>query len=98
VIAGDRDALARWGNPLQVVSGISRAALCAAAGHHLVCADFAAIESRVLAWWAGEMWKLEAYRQFDMTGNKLIEVYRVVAARMLKKSIEAINTADRQKG
>ena len=46
VIAGDRDALARWGNPLQVVSAISRAVLCAAPGQHLVCADFAAIESR----------------------------------------------------
>jgi hypothetical protein len=50
VIAGDRDVLARWGNPLQVVSAISRAVLCAAPGQHLVCADFAAIESRVLAW------------------------------------------------
>ncbi len=98
VIVGDRDTLARWGNPLQVVSGISRAALCAAPGQHLVCADFAAIESRVLAWLAGETWKLDAYRQFDTTGNKLIEVYRIVAARMLNKSIEAISTADRQKG
>ena len=98
VIAGDRDALARWGNPLQVVSAISRAALCAAPGQHLVCADFAAIELRVLAWLAGETWKLDAYRQFDKTGNKNIEVYRIVAARMLNKSIEAISTADRQKG
>ena len=98
VIAGDRDALARWGNPLQVVSAISRAVLCAAPGQHFVCADFAAIESRVLAWLAGETWKLDAYRQFDRTGNKSIEVYRIVAARMLNKSIEAISTADRQKG
>ena len=98
VIVGDRDTLARWGNPLQVVSAISRGALCAAPGHHLVCADFAAIESRVLAWLAGETWKLDAYRQFDRTGNKSIEVYRIVAARMLNKSIELISTADRQKG
>jgi DNA polymerase len=98
VIAGNRNELARWGNPLQVVSGISRAALCAAAGHHLVCVDFAAIESRVLAWLAGETWKLDAYRQFDKTGDKNIEVYRIVAARMLNKSIEAISAADRQKG
>ena len=99
VIAGDRAALARWGNPLQVVSAISRAALCHASGQHLVCTDFAIeLRLRLLAWLAGEMWKLEAYRQFDTTGNKLIEVYRVVAARMLNKSIEAISMADRQKG
>ena len=98
VIAGDRNELARWGNSLEVVSAISRAVLCAPPGQHLVCADFAAIESRVLAWLAGEVWKIDGYRQFDTTGNKLIEVYRVVAARMLNKSIETISTADRQKG
>ena len=98
VIAGDRNELTRWGNPLQVVSGISRAALCAAPGQHLICVDFAAIESRVLAWVAGETWKLKAYRKFDQTGDKTIEVYRIVAARMLNKNIEQITTADRQKG
>ena len=98
VIAGNRDILARWGNPLQVVSAISRAVLCAAPGQHLVCADFAAIESRVLAWLAGETWKLDAYREFDRTGNKSIEVYRIIAARMLNKSIETISMVDRQKG
>ena len=98
VVAGNRDELAHWGNPLQVVSSISRAALCTPAGRHLVCADFAAIELRVLAWLAGEKWKIDAYRQFDTTGDKFVEVYRIVAARMLNKSIEAIDSADRQKG
>ena len=44
LIAGDRAELARCGNPLKVVSGISRAALCAAPGHVLICADFSSIE------------------------------------------------------
>ena len=39
VIAGDRAELARWGNPLKVVSEISRAALCADPGHILICVD-----------------------------------------------------------
>src|SRR5262249_19000520 len=40
----------------------------------------------------------EAYRKFDKTGDKTIEVYRIVAARTLNKSVDAISTADRQKG
>src|SRR6185436_7108069 len=63
-----------------------------------VCADIANVESRGLAWLVGETWKLDAYREFDRTGNKSIEVYRILAARMLNKSIELISTADRQKG
>lgn len=98
VIAGDRATLARWGNPLQVVSAISRAALCATSGQHLICVDFAAIESRVEAWLAHEQWKISAYLEFDRTGDKTLEVYRVIAARMLNKNIATITTADRQKG
>jgi hypothetical protein len=67
LLAGDRAALDRFGSPLGVVAQLSRAALCAAPGHVLVCADFSAIESKILAWFAGEFWKLESYRRFDAT-------------------------------
>src|SRR5215831_13981779 len=46
LLAGNRVELARWGNPLEVVSELSRTALSAAPGHTLICADFGAIESR----------------------------------------------------
>jgi DNA polymerase len=98
LIAGDRAELARYGNPLEVAAQLSRAALCARPGHVLVCADFGAIESRVLAWFAGEEWKLDAYRRYDATGDKTIEPYRVIAARMLYKDAAAIGTVERQQG
>jgi DNA polymerase len=98
LIAGNRAELARWGNPLQVVSELSRAALCARMGCTLICADLSAIESRVLAWFAGETWKLDAYRQYDATGDVSLEPYRVIAAQMLRKDSATITAAERQQG
>jgi len=100
VIAGDRPELAHFGNPLKVVSGISRAAPCAAPGNVLICADFSSIESRVTAWFAGETWKLENFRRFDAAGDKNLDLYRVLAHRMLKKNnpVSEITAAERQLG
>src|SRR5215813_6427369 len=86
LITGDRAKLTRWGNPLKVISGISRAALCAAPGHTLIAADFGAIESRITAWLAQETWKLETFARFDATGDKELDPYRITAHRMLRKS------------
>jgi DNA polymerase len=98
VTAGGRAGLARYGNPLAVAAELSRAALRARPGHVLVCADFGAIESRVLAWFAGETWKLDAYRHYDATGDKSREPYRVIAGRMLNKDAGGIIKAERQQG
>jgi DNA polymerase bacteriophage-type len=98
VIAGDRTELARWGVPVAVAAELSRGALCAKLDHVLGCGDLGAIESRILAWVAGEVWKLEAYRQYDATGDKTIEPYRVIAARMLHKDARDIVKSERQQG
>jgi DNA polymerase len=98
LIAGDHAELARFGNPLGVTAELARAALCAKPGHVLICADFGAIESRVLAWLAGESWKLDAYQQFDTTGDTTLEPYRVIAAHMLRKDVSVIASAERQLG
>ena len=98
VRSGDRDRLREFGKPLTVLGDIARAVICAGPGNMLVAADFAAIESRVLSWLAGEEWKLEAYREYDRTGDKAIEPYRIVAAQMLHKPAREINSAERQQG
>jgi DNA polymerase len=98
LIAGNHAELARWGNPLAVAAELSRAALCAKPEHILMCADFGAIESRMLAWLAEETWKLNVYRQYDATGDKSREPYRVIAAQMLHKNSADLVTTERQLG
>ena len=97
--AGDRSGIAEYGNPLSLLGDISRASLCARPGTELKSGDFSAVESVVLAGLAGEQWKLTAYREFQRTGDKSIEPYRVIARKMLHKAVNAeINSVERQLG
>jgi DNA polymerase len=98
LIAGDYTELARWGNPLAVAAELSRAALCAKPGHILICVDLGAIESRIPAWFAGEEWKLAAFREYDRTGDERLHPYRQTGARMLQKDVLAISKPERQLG
>jgi len=100
ITGGNRDALARFGNPLTLMGELSRAALCAKDGYEFISGDYGSIESRCLSWEAGEQWKLDAYATFDRTGDKDHEPYRIVAHRMLRltTSVSAITKAQRQVG
>jgi DNA polymerase len=100
LIAGDIAELARFGNPLDVAAQLSRAALRAKAGHTFICIDFNAVESRVNSWISQESWKLDHFRGFDATGDKELDLYRVLAHRMLRKNspVSAISAVERQLG
>jgi DNA polymerase len=83
VATGDYDRVRKlYPKPLAVIGDISRSLICAAPGHMLIGADFSSIESRVLAWIAGENWKLDAYRRYDATQNPRDEPYAATACQI----------------
>jgi DNA polymerase len=50
----------------------------------LIGADFSSIESRVLAWVAGETWKLDSYRRFDASQDPRDEPYCITACKIFR--------------
>jgi DNA polymerase len=96
VATGDYAHVAKlYPKPLAVIGDISRPLICAAPGHVLVGADFSAIESRVLAWAADEMWKVECYRHFDATQDPKDEPYCTTACKLLRVPEGSITPADK---
>lgn len=83
---------------LSIISNVVRNVIVAKPGHVLIGADFSAIESRVLAWLAGERWKLQNYRDFDRTGDPKLEPYCVTATRMLHREVTPADEIGRQHG
>jgi DNA polymerase len=84
VKARNADAL-RWifGSVPDTLSQLIRTALVASPGHVLVDADFSAIEARVLAWLAGENWRLEVFRTHG-------KIYEASASQMFGVPMEKI--------
>lgn len=84
------------GTALDVLANMMRSFIIAAPGHELVMADFSNIEGRVLAWLAGEEWKLDAFRAYDEGRGP--DLYVVTAAKTLGLTNEEIDDFRRQIG
>ncbi len=82
-----------YGNVPDTLSQIIRTAFAAPDGKMLLVADFSAIEARVIAWLAGEQWRLDVF-------NTHGKIYEASASQMFGVPIEQIGKGSdlRQKG
>lgn len=82
-----------YGNVPGTLSELIRTALVAKEGCKFTVADFSAIEARIIAWLAGEEWRMEVFRTHG-------KIYEASASQMFKVPIEEITKGNplRQKG
>ena len=82
-----------YGNTPDILSQLIRTMLIAKPGNKFIVADFSAIEARVLAWLAGEEWRMEAFKNGE-------DIYCASASQMFGVPVvkHGINGELRQKG
>ena len=82
-----------YGEPAQVFSELIRTAFIPSEGNRFVVTDFSAIEARVIAWLAGEDWRLDVFKQGG-------DIYCASASKMFHVPVEkhGINGHLRQRG
>ena len=82
-----------YGNTPDILSQLIRTMLIAKPGHKFIVADFSAIEARVLAWLAGEQWRMDAFKNGE-------DIYCASASHMFGVPVvkHGINGELRQRG
>lgn len=85
-----------YDDPNRVLSSCLRAMIKAPEGKKLVVADLSNIEGRVLAWLAGEKWKIEAFKAYDEGHGP--DLYKATYARAFGIKPENVDKHQRQIG
>ena len=81
---------------IAMASDALRGLIVAPPGKKIVQADFSNIEGRIVAWLAGEQWKLQAFRDFDAgVGHDL---YNITYGRAFGCDPGSVTKSERQKG
>ena len=85
-----------WDNVSELCASAIRGCLVAPPGKKLVVADLSNIEGRVLAWLAGEDWKIKAFADFDKGIGE--DLYVLSYARSFGLPVEAVLENKKQGG
>lgn len=83
-----------YGPPLTMTSRCMRSFFVPAPGSHYVTGDWSNVESRGGAWFAGEDWKIAAFRAQDAKTGP--DVYKLGASRLLGIPVESVTPEQRQ--
>lgn len=85
-----------YDEPNKILSSCLRGMLIPPPGRKFVVADLSNIEGRVLAWLAGEKWKIEAFKLYDQ--GKGPDLYKATYARSFGIKPEEVTKSQRQIG
>jgi DNA polymerase len=86
----------KLGRPLHLLSDAIRGFLWAAPGHELIDVDYTSIEGVLAAWFSGEEWKLQAFRELIAgTGPGM---YELLASKIYRVPVEAVTKPQRGVG
>jgi len=92
LLSGDYELLeVLYGDVPDVLSQLIRTAFIPSEGRQFIVSDFSAIEARVIAWLAGEKWRLDVFASHG-------KIYEASAAHMFNVPLEDVDKELRQKG